>query len=67
MTEYKIGDKLILHSMDGKDYEIEIVNINEYRPPEQKYGVDMYCNGVYYGDIYFCDEEFLNKCEVNNE
>ena len=26
-----VGDKFILHSENGKNYTIEIVNVNEYR------------------------------------
>ncbi len=61
---YKEGDKLVLHSVNGETYDIEIISINEFRPPEEKYGVDMYCKGEYYGDVYFCGEAFLDKCEV---
>lgn len=62
---YKVGDKLVLHSENGHDYDIEVININEFRPPEEIYGVDIYDDrGVYYGDVYFCGEDFLNKCEV---
>ena len=65
---YKLGDKLIYHSkVNGNDYDIEIVNINEHRPPQQRYGVDTYCEGVYYGDVLFLSKEFLDKCEVKNE
>lgn len=62
---YKVGDKLVLHSVNGHDYDVEIVNINEFRPPEEMYGVDIYDDQhVYYGDVYFCGKEFLDKCEV---
>ena len=60
---YKIGEKFILHSDNGLDYDIEIVSINPCRPLEERYGVDMYCEGEYYGDVYFCGEDFLNKCQ----
>lgn len=62
---YKIGDKLVLHSRDGHDYKVEVVNVNDFRPPEERYGVDMWNDkGVYYGDVYFCGEDFLNKCTL---
>lgn len=64
--KYKIGDHLVLHSQDGNDYYIKIVNINEFRPSTEKYAVDMYLNDIYYGDIYFCGDELLNKCELLN-
>lgn len=62
--KYKVGDKLILHSQDKNDYYINVVNINEFRPPNEIYGVDMFLNDVYYGDVYFCGEDFLDKCEL---
>ena len=63
----KIGDKYILHSSNGMDYSIEVVNINDYREPDMKYGVDIYDgNGVYAGDVTFVGESFLYKCEKVN-
>lgn len=61
----KVGDKYILHSSNGMDYTIEVININDYRPSEEKYGVDVYDgNGVYAGDVIFIGDEFLNRCDV---
>ena len=63
----KVGDKYILHSSNGMDYKIEIVNVNEYREPSMKYGVDMYDgNGTYTGEVMFFGDDFLNKCEKVN-
>ncbi len=31
--EIKVNDKYILHSKNGMDYRIEIININEFREP----------------------------------
>ena len=60
----KVGDRYILHSENGTDYDIEIVNINEFREPNMKYGADVYdSNGVYAGDVTFFGDDFLNKCE----
>lgn len=60
----KVGDKYILHSENGMDYSIEIVNINNFREPDAKYGADVYDgNGVYAGDVMFFGDDFLNKCE----
>ena len=38
---YNINDELRLNSINGMTYKIVIVNINEFRPPEAKYGIDM--------------------------
>ena len=60
---YKVGDKLVLHFRDGHDYKVEVVNVNDSRLPEERYGVDMWNDeGIYYGDVYFCGEDFLSKC-----
>lgn len=58
------GDKYILHSSNGMDYSIEVVNVSDYREPSLKYGVDVYDgNGTYAGDVMFVGEDFLSKCE----
>jgi hypothetical protein len=60
----KVGDKYILHSSNGMDYNIEIINVNNFREPPMKYGADVYDgNGVYAGDVMFFDDAFLSKCE----
>ena len=60
----EVGDKYILHSNNGMDYSIEIVNVNNFREPSMKYGADIYDgNGVYAGDVTFFGDEFLSKCE----
>ena len=58
----KIGDKFILSSQNGHKYSMEIVNINEFREPSMKYGVDVYDeNNNYAGDILFVGEDFFKK------
>ena len=60
----RIGDKYILHSSNGMDYDIEVINVNDYREPDMKYGVDIFDeNGIYAGDVTFVGEAFLSKCE----
>ena len=55
-----INDKFILHSENGKDYTIKVVNINTYRPPEQKYVVDVWDDqGQYAGDVKFVSDMFF--------
>lgn len=64
--EYRKGDKLILHSKDGHDYDVYIVNVNECRPPEMWYALDIYndqkqcCTS---DDYFFCGEDWLAQCE----
>lgn len=60
----KVGDKYILHSSNGMNYSIEVININDFREPSLKYGIDVYDgNGTYAGDVMFVGEDFLSKCE----
>ena len=63
----KVGDKYILHSSNGMDYSIEVINVNEFREPSMKYGADVYDgNGVYFGDVTFFGDDFLSQCEKVN-
>lgn len=63
----KVGDKYILRSSNGMSYNIEIVNVSEFREPSMKYAADVHDgNGVYAGDAMFFGDEFLNKCEKVN-
>ena len=57
-----VGDKFILHSENGKDYTIEIVNVNECREPSLRYAADVWDDEVnYYGDVIFFGDEFFEK------
>lgn len=61
----EVGQKYILHSENGLDYDIEIVNINQFRPIDEIYAIDLYdCNGTYAGDVIFVGDDFINKCEL---
>ena len=63
----EVGDKYILHSINGMYYDIEIINVNYFRPPDEIYAADIYDgNGTYVGDVMFFGEEFLRKCEKVN-
>lgn len=61
----KVEDRFILHSKNGLDYEIEIVNVNMNRPPDQIYAIDMWLNGQeVYDDVVFVGDEFIGMCKV---
>lgn len=61
----EVGDKFILHSKNGLDYEIEIVNVNINRPPDQIYAIDMWLNDQeVYDDVVFVGDEFIGMCEA---
>ena len=66
------GQELVLHSSNGLDYRILVENINDCRPPEMIYAIDVIDpNGNSYymtsGDWYFCGQEFIDKCTVPDE
>ena len=62
MDKPKVGDHYILHSEDGNDYDIEIVNVNEFRPPDMLYATDVCCNGKScYDDIVFLGDYFFES------
>ena len=58
-----VGDKYILHSSDGKDYNIEIVNVNHFREPGMEYACDVFdSNGNSINDdVIFTGDDFFNK------
>ena len=61
-----VGDKFVLHSVNGMDYDIKIVNMSDYREPDMKYAIDVYdANGMYAGDVLFVGEDFFSfsNCE----
>lgn len=63
----KVGDKYIFHSSNGMDYDITIINVNNFRDPSMKYGCDVYdVNGTHVGDVMFFGEDFISKCKKVN-
>lgn len=58
----KTGDKFILHSSDGLNYTIVIVNVNTFRPPDMTYACDVFnekglmCNQ----DLLFIGDDFFS-------
>ena len=67
-TKYKEGDRLILNSVDGNNYEIEIVNVNPYRPPDMMYAVDLYIDDRQQNDdVIFVPEEVLDEFKKAEE
>jgi len=66
----KTGDKFEMDSINGHHYTIEIINVNECRPPEMIYACDIWMDNdpkaSYYlqeGNYYFCGDEILLKCK----
>ena len=68
MMEIKVNDKFIFHSRNGMDYQIEVININNYREPSMKYGCDIWDkNGTYIGDVTFVGDDFFSNYESQFE
>ena len=66
MEKIKVGDRFKL----GQDLfrtEITVININEFRDPEEKYGcfLKRWCGGDAVeedDEVYFFSEDFLTDC-----
>lgn len=66
--EIKVNDKFILHTTNGMDYRINVININKYRESSMKYACDIWDgNGVYAGDVSFVGDDFFNDYEEQFE
>ena len=60
--EIRVGDKFRFHSDNDIDYTIFVVNINDFREPSMRYGLDIYDDkGVYMGDVMFMGDDFFNN------
>lgn len=65
MDNIKLNDEFILHSKNGMDYKIIVVNINDFREPSMKYGLDVWDgNGVYAGDVLFVGDSFFSNNDI---
>lgn len=65
---YKVGDKFILESDNGHEYDITVVNVNECREPCMIYACDVVMDKKFpFRDVQFCGDDFLNKCKKVSE
>ena len=63
--EIKVGDKFILHSTDGNDYDIKVINVNLCREPDMKYALDVRFNGEpISNDVFFKGDDFFELPQV---
>lgn len=63
--EINISDKFVLHSSNGHDYRIEVININFCRPPDMVYAIDVWDdNDIYMGDVQFVGENFFTSNNI---
>ena len=57
-----VGDKYILHSSNGMDYDINVVNVNYCREPGMEYACDVIDgNGIHSDDVMFFGDEFFSQ------
>lgn len=57
-----VGDKYILHSSNGMNYIIKVINVNYCREPGMEYACDVVDgNGNSPDDVVFCGDEFFSK------
>ncbi len=69
MNNIKVGNRFEFNSPTptpyGKRFEIEVININDFREPSMRYGIDI-CdqNGLWSCNIKFVGDDFF---EINKE
>lgn len=56
MEEIRAGDRIILTDEDNKEWKGVIVNVSDYRSPEEKYCLDL---DLYKDDFVFVDESYI--------
>ena len=56
----KVGDRVVVTDSLCHEFEGEIVNISDYRPPNQRYAVDI---GEYADDYVFVGDGQIRKLE----
>lgn len=65
--EIQKGDRFILHATNGVDYEIEILSVSDYRPPDMKYAMDIMVDGRnIYSDIIFQGDDWFNHQNIKS-
>lgn len=52
---FDVDDRVIVHT-EAADYHGKVVNVSEYRPPKEKYAIDL---DVYKDDYVFVGEDML--------
>lgn len=70
MNDIKIGDRFEFCSSTptpyGKHFEIEVVNINDFREPSMRYAIDIWDeNGLPESDVKFIGDDFFVENKKN--
>ncbi len=63
-SDLKVGDRVVVTDALGHQFEGEIVSINDYRPPNMRYAVDI---GEYADDYVFVGDSRIRKLEEKND
>ena len=62
--EIEVGDKFMLHVPNSTPWNIEVININEYRPPDEKYAVDISTASQPIFETLFCGDDFFTQSNI---
>ena len=63
--EIEKGDRFILYATNGIDYEIKILGVSNYRPPDMKYAMDVTVDGRnIYSDVVFQGDNWFNHPNI---
>ena len=58
----EVNDKFIFHTIDGRDPEIKIIDVSNYRPLESKYAVYIYDESRSYDEnLIFVGDNFFER------
>lgn len=59
MFYIKVGDKFVFRSeLAGAKIPFRVININEFRPPDMKYGIEL---AIPNSDAFFVGDEWFEK------
>lgn len=64
--DLKVGDVFILR-LPCYTYRIKIISINDFRPPDMKYGCDIMIDGSNHNGIDFFGDDFFETYKNNLE
>lgn len=58
--DINLDDKFILHKPNRTDLRIKVVNINDFRPPDMKFALEVFDeNGNAFDDVCFVGDDFF--------
>ena len=63
--KFKVRERVEIRDINGNWHKATVYNVNEYRPPEMMYAVDV--DGMESVEPIFCPETALRKTEIERE